>query len=201
MNQAKTGQFIKSVRTEKALTQREIAEALNISEKTVSKWETGKGLPEVSLMLPLCKILDINVNELLSGERLNERQYVEKAEENILSLTADKISPRKKVTITSISCILTVLSVLAIILIAGFIDIPVWLRILMIGISIIIVLSHIVVILLVAVSVEAFECENCGNIFVPTLSAYLMGAHTFKRRRLKCPHCGKRRWDKSKIKK
>ncbi|MDE7084364.1 MAG: helix-turn-helix domain-containing protein [Clostridia bacterium] len=73
MNQIETGKFIKTARKEKSLTQRELAEKLNISEKTVSKWETGNGLPEVSLMLPLCKILDITVNELLSGERLNEQ--------------------------------------------------------------------------------------------------------------------------------
>ena len=78
MDQVKTGQFIKTMRKEKNFTQREIAERLNISEKTVSKWETGNGLPEVSLMLPLCELLGISVNELLSGERLDERRYFEK---------------------------------------------------------------------------------------------------------------------------
>ncbi len=72
MDQIKTGQFIKTIRKEKNLTQREVAERLSISEKTVSKWETGNGLPEVGLMLPLCELLGISVNELLSGERLDE---------------------------------------------------------------------------------------------------------------------------------
>ena len=76
MDQVKIGQFIKAVRKEKSLTQREVAEKLNISEKTVSKWETGNGLPEVSLMLPLCELLEISVNELLSGERLDEKRYI-----------------------------------------------------------------------------------------------------------------------------
>ena len=96
MDQLKTGRFIKLLRTEKQLTQREIAEKLNISEKTVSKWETGNGMPEVSLMLPLCKILEISVNELLSGERLDPEKYCEKAEENIVFLSADKTDPKKK---------------------------------------------------------------------------------------------------------
>ena len=201
MDQLKTGRFIKLLRTEKQLTQREIAEKLNISEKTVSKWETGNGMPEVSLTLPLCKILEISVNELLSGERLDPEKYCEKAEENIVFLSADKTDPKKKTVICTVSCVLTVLSALAIILIASFIDIDTWLRLIMIGIALICVGANIAVILIVAVSVEVFECSNCGETFVPTLTEYIMGAHTLKRRYLKCPHCGKRKWNKSKIRK
>lgn len=86
MEQIKIGQFLKAVRNEKKLTQRQVAEILSISEKTISKWETGSGLPEVSLMLPLCELLDISVNELLSGERLDETRYYQKAEQNINTL-------------------------------------------------------------------------------------------------------------------
>lgn len=199
MDQIKTGRFIKELRTEKQLTQREIAERLNISEKTVSKWETGNGLPEVSLMLPLCKILEISVNELLSGERLDTEKYYEKAEENILSLSADKTEPRTKNVICTVSCVLTIVSALAIILAASFINIDVWLRLLMIGIALICVGANIAVILIVAVSTEVFECSNCKETFVPTLTEYIMGPHTLKRRYLKCPHCGKKSWNKSKI--
>ena len=71
MDQIKTGKFIAERRRAKHLTQRELAEKLLVSDKTVSKWETGKGLPEVSLMMPLCEILGINVNELLSGELID----------------------------------------------------------------------------------------------------------------------------------
>lgn len=75
MNQTKTGRFIAAMRKEQNLTQRQLADALNISDKTVSKWETGNGLPEVSLMLPLCEVLHITVNELLHGERLTGSNY------------------------------------------------------------------------------------------------------------------------------
>ena len=75
MNQILTGQFIKQCRKEKGLTQEQLAERLNISCKTVSKWECGKGLPEISLMLPLCNELGITVNELLSGCKISESQY------------------------------------------------------------------------------------------------------------------------------
>ncbi len=88
MEQAKIGRFLKAVRTEKKFTQRQVAQSLEISEKTVSKWETGGGLPEVGLMLPLCKLLGISVNELLSGERLDETQYEKRAEQNISAADA-----------------------------------------------------------------------------------------------------------------
>ena len=75
MDTIKIGRFIKSLRKENSLTQREVAERLNVSEKTVSKWETGNGMPEVSIMLPLCKLFGISINEILSGERLDEKRY------------------------------------------------------------------------------------------------------------------------------
>lgn len=89
MDQVKIGKFIKVTRKEKLFTQREVADRLNISEKTVSKWETGRGLPEVSFMLPLCELLGITVNELLSGERLDEKQYYKRAEKNLMTETTD----------------------------------------------------------------------------------------------------------------
>ena len=200
MNQIETGKFIKTARKEKSLTQRELAEKLNISEKTVSKWETGNGLPEVSLMLPLCKILDITVNELLSGERLNEQRYLEKAEENIVSL-CDRTSPRKKIVISTVSCIFVIMCCVALIFIAALFPLPLWVRLLIIGITLILVASDIAVILLVAVSTEIFACDKCGEKFVPTLSAYVLGIHTLHRRRLKCPHCGKKSWCKGTFRK
>ena len=86
MDQVKIGKFISQMRKEKGLTQKQLGEELLISDKTVSKWETGKGMPEVSLMLPLCEKLGINVNELLTGERIPEEDYKKKAEENIMNI-------------------------------------------------------------------------------------------------------------------
>lgn len=92
MDLEKIGRFIAECRKEKGLTQAQLAEKINITDKAVSKWETGKGLPDVSIMIELCNILGINVNELLSGERLSEENYQEKANENIVSMikVADK---------------------------------------------------------------------------------------------------------------
>ncbi len=89
MNQELTGRFIAQLRKEKNMTQKELADKLGISDKTVSKWETGNGMPDVSLLQPLCEELSVNLNELLSGERLSEESYNGKAEENMMNLAKD----------------------------------------------------------------------------------------------------------------
>ena len=80
MDQEKIGKFIAERRKQMQLTQKQLADKIGISDKTVSKWECGRGLPEVAFMLPLCSSLNINVNELLSGEKLSNESYHEKAE-------------------------------------------------------------------------------------------------------------------------
>ena len=86
MDQEKIGKFIAALRKEQSITQKELAQRLGVSDKTVSKWETGRGLPEISIMQSLCKILGVSINELLTGERLDEALYREKAEENLTAL-------------------------------------------------------------------------------------------------------------------
>lgn len=115
MDLNKTGKFIVLIRKEKGLTQRELAEKLNLSEKTISKWERGVGFPDISLILPLCKCLEIDAKELMTGERLQDKQYRINAENNLLKLM-DKTSPKLKYTISTISAIVTILITLGLIL-------------------------------------------------------------------------------------
>ena len=96
MNQEKIGKFIAKSRKEQNLTQEELAEKLNITYKAVSKWECGNSLPDASIMLDLCNILKINVNDLLSGEKVDNDKYVNNAEENLIILTK-QIEKRKKI--------------------------------------------------------------------------------------------------------
>ena len=95
MNQEKIGKFIAECRKEKNLTQVQLAEKLNMSYKSISKWETGRGMPDSSIMLELCNYLGINVNELLSGEHIKEQEYQEKANENIISIAKEFDKNRK----------------------------------------------------------------------------------------------------------
>ena len=86
MEQSKVGKFIAECRKKKNMTQAELAEKLNITDRAISKWETGKGMPDSSIMLELCNELDISVNELLSGEVIKMETYNQKAEENLLEM-------------------------------------------------------------------------------------------------------------------
>ena len=96
MDQIKIGRFIADLRKEKGMTQKELADAIGVSDKAVSKWECGKGMPELSMLMPLCELLQINVNELLSGEKLSHDNYSQKAEENIMNLMEENRKHRKK---------------------------------------------------------------------------------------------------------
>ena len=86
MNQEKIGKFIADCRKSKKLTQLELAEKLGVSDKSVSKWETGKCMPDLSLFKPLCNELNITINELLSGEKVEKKDYQNKLEENIVNI-------------------------------------------------------------------------------------------------------------------
>ena len=90
MNQEKIGKFIASCRKKQKLTQEQLAEKLGITYKAVSKWETGKGLPDASIMMDLCNILEISVNDLLSGEKIAKEQYEDKVDENLIKLQKQK---------------------------------------------------------------------------------------------------------------
>ena len=90
MNQEKIGNFISKCRKAKKLTQEQLAEKLNITSKAVSKWETGKCLPDASIMMDLSNILDITVTELLSGEKIIKENLIDKADENLVKLTKTK---------------------------------------------------------------------------------------------------------------
>lgn len=199
MDQVKIGKFIQAMRKEQSLTQRELADMLDISDKTVSKWETGNGLPEVSLMIPLCDILHISVNEMLSGERLDETQYQKKAEENIMSLIKEKAEAKKKIVIGVMIILITLLSSVTLVLIAGLLEMEWWLRIILIAIAVCIIGTGIGIACVIDREAGVYECPKCGKRFVPTMKAYIFGAHTFTKRKLRCPHCGIRSYCKKRF--
>ena len=201
MDQVKIGQFIKAFRKEKALTQREVAEKLNISEKTVSKWETGNGLPEVGLMLPLCELLEISVNELLSGERLDEKQYFEKAEQNIMSLIQEKAEAKKKLIIAFITAFAMLAAGLTIILLAGLSEMQTWLKIVLMIVGFVIICIGVGIACVLERDAGVYECKHCGERFVPTMKAYLFAPHTPTTRKMKCPKCGKKSYCKKRLSK
>lgn len=199
MDQIKIGKFISTMRKEQKLTQRELADKLGISDKTVSKWECGNGMPEVSLMLPLCEALHINLNELFSGEKLTDTNYKKKAEENMMNLVREKEESKKKIIISVIVCVITMISAITMILISSTLEMPTWLRIVLITIAMIVMIGGIAVAGVLDMDTGTFECRHCGVRFKPTAGAYIKGAHTITTRYLKCPECGKSSYCKHRL--
>lgn len=191
MDTMKIGRFISESRKAHGLTQIQLADALSISDKTVSKWECGKGLPEVSLMLPLCEKLDISVNDLLSGERVDSSEYHKKAEENIMSLMKENEENKRIFTVSVICGVITIIAVLALILMASFIEMPAIVRVLIIIFAVATAGIGIGAAVVLDVKAGYFECPYCKELFIPTTSEYVKGYHTLTKRKLTCPKCGK----------
>ena len=192
MDPIKIGRFIAQTRKERSFTQRQLADRLGISDKTVSKWECGKGLPEVSLMLPLCEALSISVNELLSGQRLTDSAYKNKAEENMVDLVQEKEENCKKFILATITGILSLAAFLTILfVVVAYTDVikgPVKIALVLIACGIFGV--GLAVVMEGDRRIGYFQCAKCGEIFIPSFAAYVFGLHFLEKRRLKCPQCG-----------
>ena len=199
MDQIKTGRFIAERRRALGLTQRELATQLSVSGKTVSKWECGNGLPDASLMLPLCGLLSISVNELLSGEMLDDSSYQEHAEENMMKLIDERKENKRKLLLEFVVVLITMLAGVTLVMVSGLATIGTWVRITLIVIAAITMFGGILVAAVLEMTAGYFECAKCGAYFLPTKTAYIMGAHTITRRHLKCPCCGKRTWARRRL--
>ena len=201
MNQLKIGRFIAECRKQKGFTQMQLAERLNITDKAISKWERGVAMPDSSIMLELCGLLGITVNELLSGERIIMENN-EKNQQLLLDM-AEEIAKKNK-TIWSAMWAIMIVSMSALfagLLIAAFL-IPegVWQLVTILGICVVF-LTPCFYALKLEVSVGAYKCKNCGYEIVPTYKQALNAMHRGTTRYLKCPECNKRTWCKKVIKK
>lgn len=123
MNQEKIGVFISDMRKSQGMSQKQLADAVGVTDKAVSKWETGKSLPEISKMESLCEVLHININELISGECLPEAAYSKKAEENMLSLIHESETKTNQTNIMGVIVMLVLSFVpIAFIILYGHMD-------------------------------------------------------------------------------
>ena len=201
MDQVKIGKFIAECRKEKNLTQAQLAEKLNITDKAISKWERGVAMPDSSIMLDLCDILGISVNELLNGEKIIVEGNNKQNENLILSMT--KEIEQKNKTIWKSMWVIMIISMLALfasVLISAFL-IPkgAW-QLVTIILACVLFLIPCFYALKLEVSIGAYKCKNCGNEIVPTYEEALWAMHKGTTRYLKCPDCGKRTWCKKVLK-
>ena len=197
MDQIKIGKFIASCRKEQGMTQAVLAEELGISDRAVSKWETGKSMPDSGIMLELCDLLKINVNELLSGEKIMAEFYDKRAEENLLAMKRQiEEKNRQMLRMEYWFIIPAVLAGLVMVFVASFVAMPAWLRTVLIAFA----LAMIFAAAFIAVGIEQkagyYECQKCGHRYVPTYWQTNLAQHAGRTRYMKCPKCGKRSWQK-----
>ena len=200
MNQLKIGKFIAKCRKMKNMTQADLAEKLNITDRAISKWETGKGMPDSSIMLDLCDELSITVNELLSGEMIKMEDHDKKAEENLVKLQKEKEDSDKRLlfTETILGSIVTISFLLIIFLSIFAIDNPIW-KITSIVIGFIIFIIGIGNCLLIEQKAGYYQCNNCKLKYIPTYKQVLFAMHSGRTRYMRCPKCHKKTWNKKVI--
>ena len=174
-NQEKIGNFIASCRKEQGFTQARLAERLGITDRAVSKWENGKSLPDASIMLELCDLLKITVNELLSGERLDMDDYKRMAEENIVELRAyEEATNRRMLSLEVVMGCTSSAAFFALVLTASFAGMPVWARVPLVAVALAIFASGMYHCFKLEREVGYYECQDCGERYIPSMKAVVI---------------------------
>ncbi len=195
MDIVKIGYFIRECRKNKNLTQKQLADKLYVEPKTISKWETGKGLPDVSIMKNLCNELGISLSELFIGDYIKEESNDLSIEKLIIDeLKKEKIQNKKKLIGEILIGCAFIGSVITLILLVGIVSIATYLKIILIVLSLIFIFVGLFGLVLLDVNIGYFECAECHERFIPSIKDYVFGMHTLKKRKLKCPICGKKTW-------
>ena len=201
MDYNKIGNFIATERKAKKLTQAKLAEKVFVSEKTVSKWENGKGLPDTNSLPKLCEILGVSLNELLSGEKIIIEYKYQKNEQLLLDMA--KELERKNKTIWKDMLVILTISMIAlfagIFLTAFLVPEGIWQLVSVLSLCVVFLIPCFYALKL-EVSIGAYKCKNCGCEIIPTYSQALWAMHRGTTRYLKCPNCKKRSWCKKVIK-
>lgn len=203
MDQLKIGKFIAERRKNKNLTQSQLAEKLSITDKAVSKWERGLAMPDSSIMLELCNLLDISVNELLNGEIVQMENYNEKMESKLLEMVKEKEQRDKHLLMLEwVIGILSVLILLIPAIIGAYLPIAQdWVRCLIVFSGFIPCFVGVMFAMKIEQVAGYYECRKCGHRYVPTYKAVNLAPHMGRTRWMKCPNCGEKSWQKKVISK
>lgn len=202
MDQFKIGKFIAQRRKDVGLTQLQLGESLGITDRAVSKWETGKAMPDTSIMLALCDILGITVNDLLCGEVVAMEQKGEKTQQLILELARQKEEADKKLLALEILIgILSIIILFAFVFPAAYLPMETWLRVVLVVTGFAICMVGFVYALKIEQTAGYYQCAECGHRHVPSFSSVLWAMHMGRTRYMNCPQCGKKSWQKKVLKK
>ena len=197
MDQIKIGKFISNKRKEKNITQSELAELLGITDRAISKWENGICMPDASNILELCNILNITINDLFSGELVDMKENEKKLEEHLLEMTREKEQRDKELlTIEIFIGIIVSVTMFTCIFIASFVQMENWLKIVLIIIGVVPFAVGITYAIRIEQVAGYYECNTCHYKYVPTYKSVLFAEHINRTRKMICPKCGKKTWQK-----
>ena len=197
MNLLKIGQFIAEQRKKNGLTQMQLAEKLNITDRAVSKWETGKSLPDSSIMLGLCQILNISVNDLLSGEVVTMDNYNKELENNLLEMVKQKQEADKRLLrMETLAGLMACVPFAAGIVIGLFVPMEEWKQVVIVLSGMIPLLVAIPFLLRIEQVAGFYECKKCHHQYVPEYKSVFVAPHIGRTRYMKCPECHKKSWQK-----
>ena len=197
MDQIKIGKFIAACRKKAGLTQQQLADKFEITDKAVSKWERGIALPDSSIMLELCDTLGITVNDLLSGEVVMVDRYNQEMENNLLEMVKQKQEADKRLLAAEVFIGITATVVLlTLILFATYLPISNGVRIALIALGFVLFFTGCFYALRIEQTAGYYKCRECGHSYVPTYKAMNMAPHMGRTRFMRCPKCGKKSWQK-----
>ncbi len=197
MDQIKIGKFIAVCRKKQGLTQMQLAERLSITDRAVSKWETGKAMPDSSIMLELCDVLKISVNDLLCGEVVSMENYNKELEKNLLEMTRQKERADKHLLsleiVVGVICIVVMFTLC---MIAAYVEMENWLRttLILVGFAPLLVATPFMI--RIEQTAGYYACAECGHRYIPSYKSVFFSAHMGRTRRMKCPRCGEKSWQK-----
>ena len=197
MDQIKIGKFIAECRKKVKLTQMQLAERLGITDRAVSKWERGLSLPDASIMLELCDILEISVNDLLCGEKISMDNYNKELENNLLEVIKQKQEADKRLLRLEVFVgVISTAILFTLIFVAAFVEMAMWLRITLIVLAFVMFLAGCFYAVRIEQVAGYYECKECGNRYIPTYKAVNMAPHMGRTRYMRGPECNKKSWQK-----
>ena len=202
MDQIKIGKFISERRKAVGLTQLQLAERLNITDRAISKWECGRAMPDSSIMLELCDILQITVNDLLCGEVVKVDNYSKELEKNLIEMIERKETSDKHLLIVEwVIGILSILVLLIPIIIGALLPMAEWQKVILCFSGFIPAFIGFFFALRIEQIAGYYKCGVCGHRYVPTYKSVNLAMHLGRTRYMTCPKCQKRSWQKKVISK
>ena len=197
MDLEKIGKFIAKKRQEHNYTQESLAEKLEISDRSISKWERGICLPDANNMCKICKLFNISYNELLSGEELKKADYERRAEMLLAEFSRVETAQNKRFFLyENVIGYMATVPFLIICFIVGYAEMPIWARVVLIILGLVLLAVGVSFCIKIETEAGKYECGHCGYRYVPKYSSVYFAPHIGRTRRMTCPKCHKKGWQK-----